>query len=234
MAANSNKQLTGLKKRQQITNANKLIFIWVIVAAVALSICGVGIQFLFRQASFNQKIISAKATTQSTLASNIDNAKELKKKVDNLLADTNLASVRANPSDTTLKVVLDALPTSEDSAAFASSLQQNVLSKSGVSINELSTIGQSGEAAVVTGEEVPADEAAVSTTALTTGFNFGATGGYDQIKNMLYDLERTIRPVNVTVLSLTGTDSTLRVTASGVTYYLPERTVELGKRTIKP
>ena len=231
MAA-SNKQLTGLKKRQQITNANKLIFLWVIIAAVALSICGVGIQFLFRQAAFNQKIINAKATTQTTLAHNIDNAKELKKKVDNLLADTNLASVRANPGDSTLKVVLDALPTKEDQSAFASSLQQVVLPKSGVSLTELSTIGQIGELPATDIAEV--DASGVAPTSKSLGFNLGATGNYEQIKNMLHDLERTIRPVNVTELNLEGTDSTLRITVAGVTYYLPERTVELGKKEIKP
>lgn len=221
-----NKQLTGLKKRQQITNANKLIFLWVIIAAVALSICGVGIQFLFRQAAFNQKIISAKASTQTTLANNIDNAKQLKEKVDNLLADTNLASVRANPGDSTLKVVLDALPTREDQSAFASSLQQVVLPKSGIQLSELSTIGS------VVGDVAP--EAGAVTTAKTINFNFGATGNYDQIKTMLHDLERTIRPIDATAINLEGTDSTLRITVEGVTYYLPERTVELGKKEIKP
>jgi len=229
--AESNKQLTGLKKRQQITNANKLIFLWVIGAAVALSICGVGIQFLFRQAAFNQKIISAKSSTQSTLASNIENARELKGKIDNLLADTNLASVKADPTDSTLKVVLDALPTKDDKSALASSLQQVILPKSGIALTELSTIGQSGSELI----DATADpEAAPAATALTSGFDLGATGSYDQIKNMLYDLERTIRPINITKISLEGTDSSLRVTAGGVTYYLPERTVELGKRMIKP
>lgn len=224
-------QLTGLKKRQQITNANKLIFVWVIIAAVALSICGVGIQFLFRQASFNQKIISAKADTQTTLTKNIDNAKQLKEKVDNLIADTNLASVRANPDDSTLKVVLDALPTNEDQSAFASSLQQIVLPRSGVSLTELSTVGQTESGSDAETSEGAGDG---TTAAKTIVFNFGATGSYDQIKNMLHDLERTIRPINATEISLEGTDTTLRVTVGGVTYYVPERTVELGKRTIKP
>lgn len=226
-----NKQLTGLKKRQQIMSANKLIFLWVIGAAVALSIFGVAAQFLFRQAAFNQKIIGAKAQTQSTLAQNIDNAQELKKKVDALLADPNLSKVKANADDTTLKVVLDALPTKNDPSALASSLQQVILPKSGVSLTELSTINQVESTIVdpnATGETQQIGDA------LFTPLNYGATGNYDQIKTMLHDLERTIRPINVTNISLEGTDATLRVTVQGVTYYLPERSVELGKRTIKP
>lgn len=223
------KQLTGLKKRQQIASANKLIFLWVIGAAVAISICGVAMQFLFRQATFNQKIITEKAKTQTTLAHNITNAKELKNKIQNLLADTNLAKVKASPDDTTLKVVLDALPTTDDKAALASSLQQQILPKSGSNLTALTTISQSSGGTL-------ADPTATAPAggAQTATFDFGTTGSYDQVKNMLLDLERTIRPMNVTTLSLQGSDNALTTTVQGVTYYLPERTVELGKKTIKP
>lgn len=220
------KQLTGLKKRQQIASANKLIFLWVIGAAVAISICGVAVQFLFRQAVFNQKVISEKAKTQTVLAHNITNAKELKTKVQNLLADTNLAKVKASPDDTALKVVLDALPTSDDKSALASSLQQQILPKSGSSLTALTTISQSSDVTQL--PTTPSGGAQLAT------FDFGTTGNYDQVKNMLLDLERTIRPMNVTTLSLQGTDNSLTTTVQGVTYYLPERTVELGKKTIKP
>lgn len=223
------KQLTGLKKRQQIASANKLIFLWVIGAAVALSICGVAMQFLFRQAAFNQKIITEKAKTQTTLAHNITNAKELKNKVQNLLADTNLAKVKASSDDTALKVVLDALPTNDDKAALASSLQLQILPKSGSILTALTTISQTGDIAD------PSIVAATPTgDAQTASFDFGTTGSYDQVKNMLLDLERTIRPMNVTTLSLQGSDNALTTTVQGMTYYLPERTVELGKKTIKP
>jgi hypothetical protein len=224
----TNKQLTGLKKRQQIASANKLIFLWVIGAAVALSICGVGMQFLFRQAAFNQKIIGEKAKTQTTLTNNITNARQLKQKVDELLANTDLASVKATEGDTTLKVVLDALPTADDKAALATSLQQVILPKSGVGLTELSTIALQGD--VVTQGEEPVNDG----TAKPTGFTFSVTGAYGQVKTMLQDLERTIRPINVTNLTLDGGDSSLRTTVKADSYYLPERTVELGKKAIKP
>ena len=71
------KQLTGLKKRQQIASANKMIFVWVIIASVVVSLCGVTMQFLVRQAIFNQKIINEKLKTQSTLSKNIENVAKL-------------------------------------------------------------------------------------------------------------------------------------------------------------
>lgn len=220
------KQLTGLKKRQQIASANKMIFVWVIVASVAVSLCGVTMQFLVRQAIFNQKIISAKLETQGTLAKNIENVAKLKQNVDALQADTRLAQVKANPSDTNLKVVLDALPTTDDRTALGASLQQVILPKSGVNTSDITTVSQASSDAttpLATSSETP-----------TANFTFAATGDYPRIKSMLSDLERTIRPLNVQKLSLQGVDGQVKAAVEGVTYYLPPQTVQLGKKSIKP
>lgn len=220
------KQLTGLKKRQQIASANKMIFVWVIIASVAISLCGVTLQFLIRQAIFNQKIISAKLETQGTLSKNIENVAKLKQNVDALQADTRLAQVKAKPEDTNLKVVLDALPTTDDRTALGASLQQVILPKSGVNTSDITTVSQASSATT--------DASATSSKVPTANFTFAATGDYARIKATLSDLERTIRPLDVQKLSLQGVDGQLKATVDGVTYYLPPQTVQLGKKSIKP
>lgn len=222
------RQLTGLKKRQQIASANKMIFVWVIAASVAIAFCGVTMQFLVRQAIFNQKIIGAKLDTQGTLSRNLENINKLKQNVDNLQADTRLASVKANPEDTNLKVVLDALPTTDDRTALGASLQQVILPKSAVNTTDITTISSAD-----------ASTADASTTASTAGapeanFVFASTGDYEKIKTMLGDLERTIRPMNVKMLALQSVEGQLKATVTGVSYYSPQQTVQLGKKTIKP
>lgn len=224
----SSRQLTGLKKRQQIASANKMIFVWVIVASVAIAFCGVTMQFLVRQAIFNQKIIGAKLETQGTLSKNLENVNKLKQNVDALEADTRLASVKANPGDTNLKVVLDALPTADDRTALGASLQQVILPKSGVNVSDLTTVTASDDttgdvAGAVTDSKTP-----------TSSFNFAATGSYDSVKTMLGDLERTIRPINVQKLALQSSDGQVKATVDGVSYYSPQLTVKLGKKTLKP
>jgi len=230
MEANK-QQLTGMKKRQQIASANKKIFIWVIIASVAVSLCGVTIQFLFKQAAFNQKVISAKADTQSTLSNNITNASQLKTNVDALLADSNLAKVKANPSDTTLKVVLDALPTEDDKSALGASLQQVILPRSGVTASDITTIS---DGLVTLGDETTEANTESSSTPQPTSFNFTASGDYDRIKGMLTDLERTIRPMNIQTISFQSSDGNIRTVIAGNSYYQAERSVQLGKRTLKP
>src|SRR5688572_28780812 len=130
-------RLTGLKKRQQIEVAGRMMFIWVAIAAVALSFCLATGQYLFAKWDYNNKILSKKYAADQTLTNNITNAQQLKEEVDNLVANQELASVKTNANDPNTKSVLDALPTSFDSAAIGTSLQQVILSRSGVSIETI-------------------------------------------------------------------------------------------------
>lgn len=227
----STKQLTGLKKRQQIANANRMIFIWVIVASIAVSLCGVTVQFLVRQAIFNQKIISAKLDTQGTLDDNLKNIETLKIKVDELIADDNLAKVKANPTDTNLKVVLDALPTADDKSALGASMQRVVLARSQIVVSELTTISVSD--AIAADPALEGTDAGASSV-LASSFTFTANGDYERVKNMFTDIERTIRPINIKTLTLQGMDGAIRVTVGGEAYYYPAQSVQLGKKTINP
>jgi len=214
-------RLTGLKKRQQIELAGRYMFIWVVVAAVAVSFCVATGQYLFSKWLYNNKVLSAKYQASDTLGKNITAATELKKQVDALVANNDLASVKTDPNDTTTKSVLDALPVTGDSAALATSLQQAILSKSGVTIQSIT---------------VPAETSESSTQAATPQemqFSFVVVGTYDKIKTMVHDIERTIRPIKITNISLTGSDANLQATIDATTYYQPAKTVNATQETIK-
>lgn len=231
----TDQKLTGFKKRQQIEQANKLIFVWVAVAAVIISICFVLLQFLVREGLFNLKIINAKSETNRTLEQNIKNAAILKEKVDALIANENLATVRTATSDNNLKVVLDALPTTGDSTTFANSLQNAILNLSGAKVVGLSA-GDSSSASLAPVAGVSAVPGATPALATVQELPFTAnlSGNYSQIKTALLNIEQVIRPMNVTTLILKGTDAELTVSINGVTYYLPEKSVKLGSEMIKP
>lgn len=216
-------RLTGLKKRQQIEVAGRVMFIWIAVAAAALSFCAATGQFLFSKWLHNNRVITAKQTALKTLSTNITNAKELTSEVDALVANEALASVKTNASDQNTKSVLDALPTTFDPAALATSLQQAVLNRSGASIDNIT---------------VPQEVATTTTTELPAGpqemrFTFGATGSYDQIRSTILDVERTIRPMRIISLNLIGSDKNLRATVECVTYYQPAKNVGVKKEVIK-
>jgi Tfp pilus assembly protein PilO len=220
------KRLTGLRKRQQIAKANKTMFLWVVGASVIISFCAVGVQFMFKQALFNGEVISAKSLANSTLQQNLENAGTLQNNVNALIGNSNLSSVRLNDDQSNLEVVLDALPARVDTAAFAASLQQTVLSPSGVFIDGLTV-----PSADVSFEEAPGELPAEPQERL---FNVVIQGNYNQVSNALKDIQKVIRPINVKNVSIQGSDKSLRVTLDGVTYYQPAKTVNIQMKTIKP
>lgn len=214
-------RLTGLKKRQQIELASRYMFIWVVVAAVAVSFCIATGQYMLSKWGYNNKVLSAKYQASDTLGKNITAATELKKQVDALVANNDLASVKTDPNDTTTKSVLDALPISNDSAALATSLQQAILSPSGVTIESIT---------------VPAESAASAPTPSTpqeVKFSFVVSGSYDKIKALVHDIERTIRPIKISGITMNGNDANLRANFDASTYYQPAKTVDATEVTIK-
>jgi hypothetical protein len=221
-------KLTGLKKRQQIELAGRYMFIWVAVAAVAVSFCIATGQYMFSKWSYNNKILSAKYTASDTLTKNINNATELKKEVDALVANQDLASVKTDPNDTATKSILDALPTTLDPAALATSLQQAILNRSGVTVENISVPsevdGTGVGATTATGDSATPQEAK---------FTFVVSGSYTQIRTLVHDLERTIRPIKIQGVTLNGTDANLRATFDAVTYYQPAKNTDAKQEVVK-
>ncbi len=216
-------RLTGLKKRQQIEIAGRVMFVWVAVAASALSFCAATGQYLFVRWEHNNSVLAAKQKAADTLGTNIDNAKNLIKEVDGLVADSALGAVRTNPQDPNTKSVLDALPTTFDPAALATSLQQVVLSKSGVAIDSISVPQELDVQSEDSKKAVPQE----------MSFSFIISGSYENIKKALVDIEKTIRPINITSLNLAGSDNNLRAAIEATTYYQPPKSVEVGEESVK-
>jgi Tfp pilus assembly protein PilO len=215
-------RLTGLKKRQQIELAGRYMFIWVVAAAVAVSFCLATGQFLFSKWEYTNRVLNAKYKASDTLGKNITAANELKKQVDALVANADLASVKTNPDDSTTKSVLDALPIKNDSAALATSLQQAILSRSGVTVESISVPAEVGD------EGVPNNFEPVEVQ-----FSFVVSGSYDKIRTLTRDLERTIRPIKVTSVTMNGNDASLRANFDAMTYYQPAKSVNATQETIK-
>lgn len=214
---------TGLRKRQQIRTANKTVFAWIIAASIVVGICGVGVQFLIRQMLFNNKILSAISTTNQTLDKNATAYDSLKADVVKLVADANLTALRKGNNSTALQVIIDALPTQQDEAVFASSMQTEILGPSGVSITSFSSIEGTGlSAPTATGSSVP------------LGFNFSISGTYDQVSQAIKNMERSIRPITIQSMEIQGSTSRLQVTVTCFTYYQPAQTLELKDKVVKP
>lgn len=219
--------LTGVRKRQKISAANKAVFTWVVIASIVLGISGVVAQFMLRQLFFNNKILTVLNTTNSNIKKSITTYDGLKTEVTKLVADTNLNALKKGENSTALQVVIDALPTEENRVALATSMQNEVLGPSGVTINAFAVIDASTAAA--------ASASAQTTSGVQSfSFNFTITGSYAQVQQAIRNIERSIRPIAIQSLDIQGTDTDMKVNIVAITYYQPPTTVSVKEEKLSP
>lgn len=225
----------GLRKRQQISRANKMMFLWVAGVSVIVGISIVLTIFLAQKIIYGEKVIAEKDKTNRTLETNLKTVNDLKQKITVLNTDTALRSTRINENDRPIQSVLDALPASANSTAFAASLQTKLLTGvSGIALETLTV-------EPVSGVETSAD-AAPSTTAVAAGenqiaFSFSVSANQSNtnaLKQVLERLEKSIRPINVTTLSVEAQGDRLIMQVTGVSFYDTAKTVQLVEKVVKP
>ncbi|HMH70384.1 MAG TPA: hypothetical protein VK502_03210, partial [Candidatus Saccharimonadales bacterium] len=83
----------AIRKRQQIANANRMMFIWVAAVSAIVGIAIVASLFLLQKAWFNEKVLAEKAQTASTLTDNNKVINNLKDEVRVLNTNEALKSV---------------------------------------------------------------------------------------------------------------------------------------------
>lgn len=224
----------ALRKRTQIAMANKTMFVWVAGVSVLVGFALVIAIFLVQMLIFNEKILTEKDHTLKTLRSNISNIEKLKSQVRALDADANLISAKANPDDETLQVVLDALPSVANSSALGASIQQKLLAGiDSVSIDSL-------QPDLVIGIESLTDSSVENASTTTSSdvqseitFRFSVTGSDEDLKQVLLNLEKSIRTIDVISMTIQSNSDRRSLSVQGRAYYEPERIVELKDKLIK-
>ncbi|MBC7943585.1 hypothetical protein H7X68_03760 [Candidatus Saccharibacteria bacterium] len=225
----------AIRKRTQIAKANRTMFLWVAAVSALVGFALVGSIFLTQKLVFNEKILSEKDKTVSTLKKNNDNVAELEAQV--RILDTNQALIdsKAKSDDQPIQVILDALPSDANSLALGASLQNKLLADiAGLTINSLQVDP------VIGVESLSGDSAAqdASTTSVSDQsqitFRFAVSGGEDALKEVLKRLERSIRAIDISSLRIESQGSNRVLTVQARAFYEPTRTVELKDKTVKP
>ncbi|MDO8336362.1 MAG: hypothetical protein Q7T74_06300, partial [Candidatus Saccharibacteria bacterium] len=201
-------------------------------ASVLVAFAVVVSVFLAKQIIFTEKVLIEKNNTIGTLEQNLKTSSELDKNVKKLRADKNLTSVRSSASDNNLDVVIDAMPYKADDVALGSSLQTALLTSATIeslSVESTDSAAESGSSSTDTSalEQVGDAQPVV--------FSFKATGTSEQLEDILDRLNRSIRPIHVISLQLESAGANnLTATVQAVTYYQPQKTVELKEKVVKP
>lgn len=227
---------TGLRKRQQISQANKTMFLWVAAVSVVLGFALVGSVFLVEKLLFNEKVLAEKSKTVSTLRQDNAAIADLKDNIRKLNSDQSLIDLKTSSEDKALQVVLDALPADANSPALGASIQKVLAAGiDGLSIESLTVTPVSGvESSTdpnVEDASLPADGTVTNSNQIS--FMLSAKGNADALKQLLTNFERSIRTIDITALTLESQNGTLNLSLSGNAFYQPPRTLELKDKVIK-
>lgn len=230
-------QETAIRKRQQIANANRMMFMWVAAVSAVVGIAIVISLFLLQKAWFNEKVLAEKSKTASTLVENNKVVDELKNQV--RVLNTNQAlkdSMNADESEP-VQVVLDALPSEANSSALGASLQEKFLNANGLRLESLNVdpvegVESQGDSSV---EDASATDSTAGENQIT--FRFAVSSDVNNasaLKDLLQKLERSIRAINLTALTIETQGNRLVLTVDGHAFYEPAKTVELKDKTVRP
>lgn len=225
----------AIRKRSQIAKANQTMFIWI---AAASAILGIGLVlgiFLFQKLIYNEKVLGEMQNTVSILDHNNSVVGDLEESIRVLDTNSALASAKANESDQAIQVILDALPSEANSFALGASLQNRLLvgTNPAVSLESLQVDPVVGietltdESVVVASEE----EEGASLNQIT--FMFVVKGSQDGLKQVLSNLERSIRTIEVTSVKIESIAGAQNMTVRGRAYYEPAKTIELQDKVVK-
>lgn len=199
----------NLGKRQQIQKANSTTLLVVVVASIVISMALVMGNFLLKQKSYNDRVYKEKRIARDTLRQNVVNARELESKFKDIEDSNSLANS---------KTILDALPGNYDNPALRTSIE-SLVKRNSLSIESLTSVDQEGKV----------EEKSVTPKPVEIPFSVTVVGSYDKIRNFVTDLERTIRPMKVTALAITGSDKDMKAEITVATYFQPTR--EIGTVT---
>lgn len=229
-------QDVAIRKRQQIANANRMMFTWVAVISVIVGIALVVSIFLLQKAWFNEKVLAEKSKTASTLVHNNEVIGELKDKIRVLNTNEDLKSAMAPGESEPIQVVLDALPSEANSSALGSSLQEKFLNDPALAIESLNVDPVAGvESQSDSNVQDASDTAVVGDNQITFRFSVSTdVNNASALKNLLQRLERSIRAIDLTGLTIETQGTKLVLTVDGRAFYEPAKTVELKDKTVKP
>lgn len=218
----------ALHKRQQIIQSGRMMFVWVAIASVVIGVTLVASWFLVQQIMFRQKVVNEKIKTASILQDNNKAVKGLQDNVRVLETNQALNSAKASPNEKALQVPLDALPAERNTLALGASIQEKL-------------VGGQPNVTLESLDVMPSDTA--SSTSAPTSSSAAESLGYTlavsspdstSLRDLLTRFESSVRIMDVDAIKLERGENKMSMILNAHAFYLPEKTVELGSKTVRP
>jgi len=251
-------QVKASIKHLQIDKDNNLMFVVVAVAAVIVVFSLVSAKTLLSVSSYQHRALKAKNAAIKKLQANAKAADDLKQQYDtfegqnpNILGGVGgldvakaiaeqgeqsgsievngqAINLSANDGDNA-KIILDALPSSYDFPALISSIEK-VANQDHIPLQGVGGTDQGSQP--VAGAAAPA-AANSQSQAQAIPFSVSAQSDFHTVQTLLNDLERSIRPVDVTQMSINGSGDNLNTSLQANTYYQTPISLQITNKEIK-
>jgi hypothetical protein len=229
---------TGHKsvKHDIISQDSSTTLIAVAVAVFVVIFCLFAMRSLVSQSNFNRRVISEKKTALDQLEKNSDNVEDLRAvytafvgEQQNILTGnaTGTGPIDGNNAD----LIIDALPGTYDFPALSSSIEK-ILKDGGYKIDSIggNDVGSSAQTSTTATPTSPTNS---QNTSVPIPYSFAVSASTGSTKSLLQTLERSIRPIDVTAITLQASGDNLRSNISFTTYYAPEKKFELSSKEVK-
>lgn len=217
-------------KRALITKANSTMVYATAIAAFLIVFSAVASKALVSQAMYQNRVIATKKKALSTLKSDLSAVNSLKDSYKSFV-NTPRNVLGGNPAGTgdqdgdNAKIVLDALPSKYDFPALATSLEK-LINSQGLQIQAIG--GTDDELAQASNQE------SATPQPIPEPFQIRVTGSYDATRNLLTVFERSIRPVQIQKIEISGDKGgSVTTTIDAQTFYQPEKSLKIRTEVVK-
>ncbi|MCA9348270.1 type 4a pilus biogenesis protein PilO [Candidatus Saccharibacteria bacterium] len=211
-------------KRTQIDRDQATIMAVVAVSAALTVVSIVVSRGLWNQTSYLGRVIDAQKTALGTLKTNKDSVSKLtesyktfnEQKI-NLLGGYRTGDDFADGSNS--DIILNALPDRYDFPALMSSIDRLLMG--------YSADGPSGT------DDILAQAVNTSAEPVELPFSFSVDTSYTGMSQLLERLGKSIRPISITKLELSGSDESIKVDIAAKTYYRPSSGFKISEKVIE-
>ena len=208
------------KKRQLIEKNNTLVFIILGIAAAILSFTISSSISLASRLRYQSRVINERVKAEKQLNLNKTTLKTLITSYESF--DLAPESVLGT-ADRNSKIVLDALPSKYDFPAVASSIEKLVALSEGVSLRGISGVDK----------EAVAEQQSINPKPIEIPLSISGNASYENIQKFIQNLQLSIRPFKIKDLSLDGNQDDMSFNIDLVTYYMPEKNLEIVLKEVK-
>lgn len=216
-------------KQALIDKANSTVVIVAGAAAFILMFSLVASKTLISQAGYQNRVITAKRQALTQIHADITASATLEASYQRFI-DQNVnviggSSVGTGPQDgDNKKIILDALPSTYDFPALATSLEK-ILTDGNLAINNITgtddEVNQSGNVTSATPQPV------------AMPFEITVGGDYESIQNLISEFEHSTRPFQIQKIDISGDQGKLTADITAQTFYQPAKSLKITTKVVK-